>query len=99
MLASLLFVQFQNELTGEKEDFRGFSALTNSTHGVWNSFSIYLLSGVYSPFPDLEFPNLDKLAFTSNSKYLVNSNFMLIEYDILETSYKKKKLEQKRTRC
>ena len=27
-----------------------------------------LLSGVYSPFPNLEFPNWDQRAFTSNSK-------------------------------
>ena len=39
-LASLLFVQFQYELTGEKEDFRGLSAsqIPHTVYGIRSAF-------------------------------------------------------------
>ena len=40
VLASLLFLQFQYELTGEKEDFRGLSAsqIPHTVYGIRSAF-------------------------------------------------------------
>ena len=63
MLASLLFVQFQNELTGEKEDFRGLSA-SQIPHTVFGIRSAFICCpGYIFSFPRFGISKLGQASF------------------------------------
>ena len=87
-------------IDGRKRGLSRVICFTNSTHGVWNSFSIYFLSGVYillSPIWNFQIGTSEILPRTTNIWWI--RIFTLIEYEILEKSYKELKMELKGTRC
>ena len=68
VLASLLFVQFQNELTGEKEDFRGLSA-SQIPHTVFVIRSAFICCPGYillSPIWNFQIGTSELLPRTAN---------------------------------
>ena len=100
MLASLLFVQFQNELTGEKEDFRGLSA-SQIPHTVFGIRSAFICCpGYIFSFPRFGISKLGQASF-----YLEQQIFGEFEFSCSSSMRfwrkvtKKLKLEQKGTRC
>ena len=100
MLASLLFVQFQNELTGEKEDFRGLSA-SQISHTVFGIRSAFICCpGYIFSFPRFGISKLGQASF-----YLEQQIFGEFEFSCSSSMRfwgkvtKKLKLEQNGTRC
>ena len=100
MLASLLFVQFQNELTGEKEDFRGLSA-SQIPHTVFGIRSAFICCpGYIFSFPRFGISKLGQASF-----YLEQQIFGEFEFSCSSSMRfwgkvtKKLKLEQNGTRC
>jgi len=100
VLASLLFVQFQNELTGEKEDFRGLSA-SQIPHTVFGIRSAFICCpGYIFSFPRFGISKLGQASF-----YLEQQIFGEFEFSCSSSMRfwgkvtKKLKLEQNGTRC
>ena len=100
MLASLLFVQFQYELTGEKEDFLGLSA-SQIPHTVYMEFvqHLFAVRGLFF-FSRFGISKLGQASF-----YLEQQIFGEFEFSCSSSLRswrkvtKKLKMEQKGTRC
>ena len=99
VLASLLFVQLQYELTGEKEDFRGLSAsqIPHTVYGIRSA--LFAVRGLFS-FSRFGISKLGQASF-----YLERQMFGEFEFSCSSSMrswrqvIKKLKLEQKGTRC